>query len=443
MNCSTSADLAAYTLRDISRLFLTFTVMVIVTASFAGAYGALTGNAFLNKVHPYIFFTGFGNAAILLLNRYLTASIFPELRIDPLRQRLYLIAVLTALILVTLSILFDMPLLKAAAGLLMMVVVIQPLWEILTTLPFAEIWRNVSGRYYIFDVIFLLNANLGLCTLGLKEAFPSNGIIPFFVTKSAYFLGSSFPLSISVMGFLYTYAWRQTAKMELARKLFSVWFNIFVGGVLFFLVVILMGNYLSMMLISHLLTFGVITLLITFAVFLYNYFKNNFAHPALAFLLGGLAFLLATSSFGILNIYFGKGILFGSYPPIMADKMWNYHSHTHAALLGWITLSFTGMIYIVIPAIQNRGTLELLQSGDPLAQLLDHSSMSRAFLQLTVMLLSASLILVSFYTGDKVTLGISGIVYTASVFYLRMNLFHDSAIDIRGRLRNPEESPVE
>jgi hypothetical protein len=443
MTVSIKAETAEFTLRDISRLFLSFTVMVIVTAVLAGAFGSMTGNAFLNKIHPYIFFTGFGNTAILLLNRYLTSSIYPELRIDPARQRIYIAAVLTALILVTASVLFDQPLLKAAAGLLMMVVVIQPLTEILTTLPLSKIWGNVSGRYYIFDVIFLLNANLGLCTLGLREAFPTNGIIPTFVTQSAYFLGSSFPLSISVMGFLYTYAWRRSEKKELARKLFSIWFNIFVGGVLFFLVVILMGNYLSMMLISHLLTFGVIALLITFAVFLNNYFRRNFAHPALAFLLSGLAFLFATSSFGILNIYFGKGILFGTYPPIRADKMWIYHSHTHAALLGWITLSFTGMIYIVIPAIQKTGTLELLQTGDPLEQILDRSTMAKAFVQLTVMLLSAATIMLSLYTGDKVTLGLSGIVYAAGAWLLRRNLLRDPAIDMKGLSGEAESGPAD
>ncbi len=434
MHRSIKSETADFNLRDISRLFLSFTVLVIVTAVLAGSFGVMSRNAFLTRIHPYIFFTGFGNTAILLLNRYLTSSIFPELRIDPSRQRQYIIAVFIALTLVASSLLFDQPLLKAAAGLLMMVVVAQPLTEILTALPLSKIWGNVSGRYYIFDVIFLLNANLGLCTLGLKEAFPSNGIIPFFVTQSAYFLGSSFPLSISVMGFLYTYAWRRSSRMELARKLFSIWFNIFVGGVLLFLVVILLGSYLSMMLISHVLIVGVMTLFITFGFFLNNYFRTNFAHPALAFLLGGLAFLLATSSFGILNIYFGKGILFGSYPPVRADKMWIYHIHTHAALLGWITLSFIGMIYIVIPAIQKHGSLELLQSGDPLEQILDRSTMAKAFVQLTIMLLSGMTILLSFYSEDRLTLGMSGIVYAAAVYYLRRNLLRDPAIEFNKRI---------
>ena len=418
-----------YSLRDISRLFLTVTVLVIVSAALAGAGGVLTRNPLLEKLHPYLFFTGFGNLAILLLNRYLTAAIYPELRIDPRMQRQYIAAVMVALALVTASIFLEMPLLKSLAGLLLMGVVLLPLREIFSTLSVARIWKDVSVRYYIFDVVFLLNANLGLFALGLKEAWPTIGIIPFFVTQSAYFLGSSFPLRFSVMGFLYTYAWRRTSKKELARKLFSLWFYIFVGGVLFFLVMILAGHYLGMMLISHLLTIGVFALFISFAIYLNNFFRRNFVHPGLAFLLSGLAFLLATSAYGILNVYFAKGILFGSYPPIRPDKMWIYHSHTHAALIGWITFSFIGMIYIVIPAIQKKGSLLLLQSGDPLGQLLEEGTMSRALVQLTVMLLAALLIIVSLFTGDRMTLGLSGIVYAGALFYLRMNLFRDSVFD--------------
>jgi len=412
-------------LRGISRTFLSVSVIVITVAALCGAFGVFSDSAFLLKVHPYIFFTGFGNLAILLFNRYLTAAIYPELHIDPARQRQFVFAVLVALLLVVAAVAADLPSLKAAAGLLLMGIVVIPLYEIITTLSISKIWKEVSVRYYIFDVVFLLNANLGLFTLGLKEAFPDNGIIPTFVTQSSYFLGSSFPLSISVMGFLYTYAWRRSSKKELAKKLFSLWFYLFVGGVLYFLIVILMGDYLGMMLISHILTFGVMALLYTFGVFLRNWFRNNFAHPALAFMLGGLAFLLATSAFGILNIYYAKGILFGSYPPIRGDKMWIYHSHTHSALLGWIALSFIGMIYIVLPAIQRENSLELLHSGDPLEQLLDNGTMRRAFVQLTVMLVSGVVTIVSFFTGDSLALGLGGLFYASGALYLIRNLFHD------------------
>ncbi|WP_449258129.1 hypothetical protein [Chlorobium limicola] len=409
-------------LDTVVRRFFAVSVAVISSAAILGAMGAFTGSHFLHRIHPYIFFVGFGNLAILLLNRYLTAAIYPELVVNPLKQMRYIVSVLGAVASITVAVLLEWPLLKAATGLFLMTVVAGPLIEIFRTLSIKNIWKEVSVRYYIFDVLFLLNANLGLFTLGLKEAFPDSGLIPFFVTQSAYFLGSSFPLSISVMGFLYTYAWRGSSKRELMKTLFSLWFYIFVGGVLLFLVVILIGHYFGMMLISHILLFGVMAMLGGFAIYLYNFFRTSFRHPALAFLLTGLALLFATSAFGIMNIYYIKGIPFGSHPPIRIDKMWIYHSHTHAALLGWITFSFIGMIYIVVPSIMRAGSLEKLRSQSALSALLPGETMKRAFRQLTVMLLSATAVLLAFFFDNDILLGCSGIVFGFSVAYLLKNL---------------------
>ena len=409
-------------LSTVARLFLYISVSVITLASFLGAAGVIMGNYFLLKLHPYIFFIGFGNLAILILNRYLTAAIYPELKIDPVKQLRYIYTVLISLVMITIAVAMDWPLLKALTGLVLMILVTGPLKEIFTTLSIPRIWKEVSVRYYIFDVLFLLNANLGLFTLGLKEAFPQQSIIPFFVTQSSYFLGSSFPLSISVMGFLYTYAWSKSSKRDLIKRLFSLWFYVFVGGVLLFLIVILAGYYLGMMLISHILLFGVIALLISFAVYLYNFFKKNFHHPALAFLLTGLALLFATSAYGIMNIYFIKGIAFGSVPPIRIDRMWIYHSHTHAALLGWITASFIGMIYIVIPAIVCSNSLDLLQSDSALSPLLNEYTRKNAFRQLTILLLSATAIMLAFFLENNILLSIGGLIFGCSVYLLNINL---------------------
>ncbi len=409
-------------LSSVARLFLSVSVTIVSVAAFLGAAGALTGNMFLLKLHPYLFFVGFGNLAILILNRYLTSAIYPELKINPLKQLRYIQAVLASLLLVTLSVAMEWPLLKALAGLLLMIVVLGPIKEIFTTLSVGKIWKEVSVRYYIFDVLFLLNANLGLFTLGLKEAFPHQGIIPFFVTQSSYFLGSSFPLSISVMGFLYTYAWSRSSKRELVRRLFSLWFYVFLGGVLLFLVVILAGYYFGMMFISHILLFGVMVLFGSFALYLYNFFKKNFHHPALAFLLSGLALLFATSAYGIMNIYFLKGIAFGTKPPLPFDRMWIYHSHTHAALLGWITFSFIGMLYIVIPSILRSNSLEILGTGKALSSLLGEQTMKQAFRQLTLMLLSATAVLLAFFLQNEQLLGVAGLVYGCSLFFLKFNL---------------------
>ena len=409
-------------LSAVANHFLSISVAVVALSSCLGAVGAATGNHLLLKLHPYLFFIGFGNLAILILNRYLTAAIYPELKIDPAKQMRYLYAVLLALVMITAAISLELPLLKAASGLLLIVVVLGPLREIFTTLSIPKIWKEVSVRYYICDVLFLLVANIGLFTLGLKEAFPNQTLIPFFVTQSSYFLGSSFPLSISVMGFLYTYAWSRSPKRELAKRLFSLWFYIFVGGVLFFLIVILLEQYLGMMLISHALLFGVMALLGSFALYLHTFFREKFHHPALAFLLSGLALLFATSGFGIMNIYFLKGVHFGTVPPLSAEKMWIYHSHTHAALLGWITFSFIGMIYIVFPAIMRSNSLETLRSETALSALVEPAELHRAFVQLTVLLLSCTAILLAFFLHNNLLLGGAGLVYGGAVAYLKLNL---------------------
>lgn len=409
-------------LERVVQRFFRVSVSVIAVAAFLGAAGAFTGSHHLHRLHPYIFFIGFGNLAILLLNRYLTAAIYPELAVDPRKQMRYIVSVLGALAAITVAVLLEWPLLKAATGFFLMVVVAGPLREIFSTLSIGKIWKEVSVRYYIFDVLFLLNANLGLFTLGLKESFPDSGIIPFFVTQSSYFLGSSFPLSISVMGFLYTYAWRSSSKRELMKTLFSLWFYIFVGGVLIFLVVILLGYYFGMMLVSHILLFGVMAMLGGFARYLYNFFRTNFPHPALAFLLSGLALLFATSAYGIMNIYYIKGIPFGSLPPIRIDRMWIYHSHTHAALLGWITFSFIGMIYIVVPSIARTASLDKLGADRALSAILGQVTMKKAFGQLTFLLLAATAILLAFFLENDLLLGGAGMLFGLGVAYLIRNL---------------------
>ncbi|MEC9486306.1 MAG: hypothetical protein UMU76_02255 [Prosthecochloris sp.] len=411
-------------LDSMARIYMSVSVFIIVLSVVLGAFGALADNHVLHTLHPYIFFGGFGNLAILILNRYLIAAVYPDLKIDTGKQMRYIYGVVMALVLITAAVVTHTPVLKAVAGLFLMAMAFFPARDIFRTLSVGRIWSDVSVRYYIFDVVFLLNANLGLFALGLKEAFPDTGIIPFFVTQSAYFLGSSFPLSISVMGFLYTYAWRCSPKKQVVKQLFSIWSYIFVGGVLVFLVAILAGHYVSMMVVSHILTFGVMAMLGGFAVYLNAFFHKHFQHPALAFLLTGLAMLLATSAYGIFNIYFYDQLPFGHVPPIRASKMWIYHSHTHAALMGWITFSFIGMIYIVLPAIVRTGSLEMLRTGDPLVRLIDEGAMSRAFRQLAVMVVSSLAVLLAFFFESNLLLFAGGIVYGGAVYYLRINLKH-------------------
>jgi hypothetical protein len=102
--------------------------------------------------------------------------------------------------------------------------------------------------------------------------------------------------------------------------------------------------------------------------------------------------------------------------------MWIYHAHTHAALLGWITCSFIGMIYIVIPSIVRANSLDPLRGDSVLSAMLGEKTRKKAFRQLTVLLLAATAIMVAFFLQNGILLSLSGFVFGASVFFLNFNL---------------------
>ena len=123
-----------------------------------------------------------------------------------------------------------------------------------------------------------------------------------------------------------------------------------------------------------------------------------------------------------MNIYFMKGLPFGTFPPLRPDRMWIYHAHTHAALLGWITCSFIGMIYIVLPSIVRSNSLELLRTDSVLSAILSEGSRKKAFRQLTVLLLAATAIILAFFLDNHMMLSVSGFIFGCSVYFLNINL---------------------
>ena len=143
------------------RIYLSVSVFIITTASFLGAAGAWTGSTFLNTVHPYVFFAGFGNLAIIILNRYLISAIYPELEVAPEKQMRSIYGVLLSVFLIVAAVYLDWPVLKAFVGLFLMIMVAVAGKEIFSALSVGKIWREVSVRYYIFDVLFLFVARCG------------------------------------------------------------------------------------------------------------------------------------------------------------------------------------------------------------------------------------------------------------------------------------------
>ncbi len=403
--------------KKLFKIYVILSVYIVSTAITIGALGSYLDNKALLLLHPYIFFIGFGNLSILILNRYLTNAIYPQLKISPKTKILYIANVLIALVLITFAVVFKIPVLKTIVGIMLMVSSSHALYEIFKSLSISEIWKDISARYYIFDVIFLLNAALGLFVLGLKEQFPDLSLIPFFITESSYFLGSSFPLSISTMGFIYSYS-IQDNKKGMVRKFFDYWFYTFVGGVLLFLVLILMDLYLGMMFSSNALIVGVLIIFLIILKFLIKFYKEKFKHPTFLFLLFGVSLLLLTGVFGVMNIYYLQGREYGSR---LADiHMWVYKSHTHAALLGWITLSFMGMIYAVYPTIQKNNSTKELKEG--FKKMLSDKQLKIAFIQLFVAVSAIIVIEFGFYYDNALVLLVSGLIMSSTVSFTVINL---------------------
>jgi hypothetical protein len=402
--------------KKLFKIYTRLAIYIISTAITLGAIGTYLQNKVLLELHPYIFFIGFGNLSILILNRYLTNSIYPQLKIKTKTKLLYIYNILISLVLITISITFKIASLKIIIGLMLMISSAHAISEIFKSLSISQIWKDISARYYIFDVIFLLNAALGLFVLGLKEQFPSCSLIPFFITESSYFLGSSFPLSISTMGFIYTYS--ITNKTGVVKKFFDYWFYIFIGGVLIFLVLILMDFYIGMMVSANSLIFGVIIIFTIVLLFLIRFYKNKFSHPTFSFLISGIGFLILTGIYGVLNIHFLQGREYGTR--LAEIKMWIYKSHTHAALLGWITLSFIGILYAVYPSIQKHNSTKELQDG--FKKVLSNSQIKKAFIQLFIALSSIIMIEVGFYLENNTILLIFGLILSSSVSFTVFNM---------------------
>jgi len=401
------------------KLYTIVSIYIITISITLGSLGSFFDNKELLKLHPYIFFIGFGNLSILILNRYLLSSIYPNLEVCDKNNIFYIKSIILSISLISIAIIFDIPIIKTFIAIILMFIILHSLYKIKKSLSFRDLWKNISARYYIFDIIFLLNAALGLFVLGIKETFPNLSLIPFFITESSYFLGSSFPLSISIMGFLYSYVTISNNKSKLIKSFFNLWFYVFITGVLVFLILILAELYWGMIIASSLLIFGVFIIFVVFMKYLFHFYKNNFKNPSLAFLLSGLILLLVTGVFGVIIINNLSGREFGTR--LSPPQMWGYHSHTHAALLGWISLSFTGIIYSVYNVLKEKSQKEIKYS-DYFNKALTDKQRKSSFIQLIFAVGFIFGILVGFYLDNRYLLLVFGILLASSLNFTLYNL---------------------
>ncbi len=380
------------------KLYSLTSIYIIMLAITLASFGAFFNNDHLLRLHPYIFFIGFGNLSILVLNKYLIQSFYPKLKISAQKQFYYIITIIISLILITISIYFDLPILKIVISFLLAIIIIDASLGLLKQLSFKEIWNILPVRYYTFDLLFLLNAALGLFALGYKETFPNTILVPDIVTESLYFLGSSFPLSVSTMGFIYA-AIAKKEKKELLKLFFDLWFYVFILGVITFLLLIIMDTYWGMMISSSTLILGVL-------VIFYMLSRRKSYNLTIFYLIGAISLLTVTGIFGLMNIDLISGREIGSR--LAENDMWIYKIHTHSALMGWISFAFVGILYLVYPYISKDKIIIFSES------ILSPKQLKYGIIQLLISTLFITMILIGFYLDNRYILFIFGLLFSFS-----------------------------
>jgi hypothetical protein len=368
----------------------------------------------------YIFFFSFAAFSVMLFQTVLTRRPEQLPALDLREQKGMLVAALLVSGLSVVSELALIPWLKIFAGLLLGGAVVFHGRYVWSGLRLRQIWQHISYRYFITDMFFLLVAALGLFALGWKETWPNFPLIPGFLRPATVFLGASFPLTLTFTGYLYRYARANTGLSRAEERLFDGWYYLLVGGVLLFLVVILLNLRAIMLSTAILLLLGVFTLNGIFAGRVAR--KSESIGMLYAFV--GLSGLLAASSAGTALILSGTPTIPAGENPILL-------SHVHLAQLGWVCISYWGALYTLWPMMVrlDRGETDWLP--------LDHSYPARArrlaYLQLALAVVGVILLLRSHFTGSVILMRTSGLIYAVATLLPLPVLYWQRAADTRAR----------
>ena len=346
----------------------------------------------------YIFFFSFAAFSVMLFQTILTRdpATLPQIKLR--EQRGILIATLIVSALCVASELTLIPWLKIPAGLLLSLAVAWHSYHIWQGHNLRQIWAHVALRFFITDMFFLLVAAVGLFALGWKETWPDFPLIPGFLRPSIVFLGASFPLTLTFTGYLYRHAQANGGLSSREERIFDIWYYLLVGGVLSFLVVILLDLRAIMQTMALILAGGVFTINALFAGRLAR-------HPrSIGLLFGflGLSGLLAAATAG-------NCLIASHTPTIPAGGNPILLSHVHLAQLVWVCISFWGIQYTLWPMMLDldRGQTSWL----PLADGYPPSAFALAILQLVLALSGVVLKITSHLTDNHPLLVISGLFY--------------------------------
>jgi hypothetical protein len=250
-------------------------------------------------------------------------------------------------------------------------------------------------------MLFLLVAAVGLFALGWKQTWPDFSLIPDFLRPATVFLGASFPLTLTFTGYLYRYARANGGLSQIEQRIFDGWYYLLVGGVLFFLVVILLDLRDLMLSIAVVLALGVFVVNALFAPRL----ARNPRSVGMLYAFVGLMGLLAASSAGIALILSGTPTIPAGENPILL-------SHVHFAQLIWVCISYWGALYTLWPMLLrlDRGRVDWL----PLDRAYPDRARWVAYLQLGLALVGVILLARSHFSESIMLMRVSGVLYVVA-----------------------------
>jgi hypothetical protein len=322
-----------------ARTYQVYATISTVCLFLAVLSGALIGLSERMKLLPsYIFFFSFAAFSVMLFQTILTHPPQQLGQLDLREQRGILAVALIVSALCVFSELTLIPWPKIPAGLMLGVAVIVHGWRVWRGHRPREIWDDITYRFFITDMFFLLVAAVGLFALGWKETWPDFGLIPAFLRPATVFLGASFPLTLTFTGYLYRFAQVNGGLSAREERVMDWWYTILVGGVVSFLAVILLDLRVVMQAMAATLAVGVF---VVNALFAGRLARHPRSVPTLYAYLG-LAGLLAASTAG-------NCLIASNTPTIPAGQNPLLLSHVHMAQLLWVCISFWGIQYTLWP----------------------------------------------------------------------------------------------
>ena len=349
----------------------------------------------------YIFFFSFAAFSVMLFQTILTRSADRLSTLDLREQKWVLVTAVSVSILSVISELTAIGWPKIPAGIILGAAVLFHGYHIWQGFSLGQIWRHVALRFFITDMLFLLVAAVGLSALGWKETWPDFVLIPDFLRPSTVFLGASFPLTLTFTGFLYRFAQANGGLSPREERIFDWWYYLLVGGVLSFLVFILLDLRLVMQIVALVLALGVLIIDLLFVPRL----ARNPHSVVLLFALVGLMGLLAASTAG-------NALIASHTPTFPAGENPILLSHVHMAQLGWVCISFWGILYTLWPMMLqlDTGRIDWLPSGA------DYPPPARwlAYLQLTLAVGGLSGLVASHMLPSPPLTALSGIVFSVA-----------------------------